>query len=82
MQWAGTTSVDFSLAQLIQVIILLGTGGANGGGYLASKYVVLAIYGLILFLHGLINNLPIHWLSWFGHLGAYWNIAGIVSLMV
>jgi hypothetical protein len=82
MQWAGTTSVDFSLAQLIQVIILLGTGGANGGGYLASKYVVLAIYGLILFLHGLINNLPIHWLSWFGYLGAYWNVAGIVSLMV
>ncbi|CAM0885242.1 unnamed protein product [Alopecurus aequalis] len=81
-QWAGTTSVDFSLAQLIQVIILLGTGGANGGGYLASKYVVLAIYGLVLFLHGLINNLPIHWLSWFGYLGAFWNVAGILVLAI
>jgi hypothetical protein len=65
------------LAQLIQVIILLATGGANGGGYLASKYVVLAIYGFILLLHGLINSLPIHWLSWFGQLGAFWNVAGI-----
>ncbi|KAM0891634.1 hypothetical protein ACQ4PT_026275 [Festuca glaucescens] len=81
-QWAGTTSVDFSLAQLIQVIILLGTGDANGGGYLASKYVVLAIYALILFLHGLINNLPIHCLSWFGHLGAFWNITGILVLAI
>uniref|UniRef100_M8CPF1 Putative amino-acid permease n=1 Tax=Aegilops tauschii TaxID=37682 RepID=M8CPF1_AEGTA len=78
-QWAGTTSVDFSLAQLIQVIVLLGTGGANGGGYLASKYVVLAIYGIILVLHGLINSLPIRWLSWFGKLGAFWNVADLVA---
>ncbi|KAJ7569234.1 hypothetical protein O6H91_01G068200 [Diphasiastrum complanatum] len=30
-QWAVTTSVDFSLAQLLQVIILLSSGGGNGG---------------------------------------------------
>ena len=59
------------------MIILLGTGGANGGGYMASKYVLVAIYGVILILHGLINCLPIHWLSWFGHLGVFWNTAGI-----
>jgi hypothetical protein len=80
-QWAGTTSVDFSLAQLVQVIILLGTGGRNGGGYMASKYVVLAIYGAILVTHGLVNSLPIQWLAWFGHLGAFWNAAG-TSLFV
>ncbi|XP_047055351.1 amino-acid permease BAT1 homolog [Lolium rigidum] len=81
-QWATTTSVDFSLAQLIQVIILLATGGANGGGYVASKYVILAIYGLILLLHGLINSLPIHWLSWFGQLGVFWNVAGVFVLVI
>ncbi|KAG0540963.1 hypothetical protein BDA96_03G454800 [Sorghum bicolor] len=81
-QWAGTTSIDFSLAQLVQVIILLGTGGANGGGYMASKYVLLAIYGVILILHGLINCLPIHWLSWFGHLGVFWNTAGVFVLVI
>nr|CAB3489004.1 unnamed protein product [Digitaria exilis] len=43
-QWAGTASIDFSLAQLIQVIVLLSTGGNNGGGYLASKYVVFAFH--------------------------------------
>lgn len=81
-QWAATTSVDFSLAQLIQVIILLSTGGANGGGYMASKYVVLAIYGFVLILHGLINSLPIQWLSWFGQLGAFWNAVGVFVLVI
>jgi len=59
------------LAQFIQVIVLLSTGGANGGGYLASKYVVLAIYFVILILHGLINSLSINWLAFFGQLGAF-----------
>jgi hypothetical protein len=79
-QWAGTTSVDFSLAQLVQVIVLLATGGLNGGGYMASKYVVLAIYGAILVIHGLMNSLPIQYLAWFGHLGAFWNTAGINTI--
>uniref|UniRef100_A0ACD5XFY4 Uncharacterized protein n=1 Tax=Avena sativa TaxID=4498 RepID=A0ACD5XFY4_AVESA len=81
-QWATTTSTDFSLAQLVQVIVLLGTGGANGGGYLASKYVVLAIHAFFLVLHGLINSLPIRWLSWFGKLGAFWNTAGAFTLVI
>ncbi|CAL4952751.1 unnamed protein product [Urochloa decumbens] len=81
-QWACTTSVDFSLAQLIQVIILLSTGGANGGGYLANKYVLQAIYTALLIVHGLINSLPIHWLSLFGQLGAFWNVAGVFLLVI
>ncbi|KAK8454434.1 hypothetical protein SEVIR_5G455900v4 [Setaria viridis] len=81
-QWACTASVDFSLAQFVQVIVLLSTGGANGGGYMASKYVVLAIYCAILILHGLINSLSIHWLAWFGQLGAFWNLAGVFALTV
>ncbi|KAI8539023.1 hypothetical protein RHMOL_Rhmol09G0148900 [Rhododendron molle] len=81
-QWAVTTSVDFSLAQLIQVIILLSTGGNNGGGYTASKYVVIAIHGGILLLHALINSLPISWLSLFGQLAAAWNLVGVFVLMI
>uniref|UniRef100_A0A0D9YJX8 Amino acid permease n=1 Tax=Oryza glumipatula TaxID=40148 RepID=A0A0D9YJX8_9ORYZ len=81
-QWAAIASVDFSLAQLLQVIILLSTGGGNGGGYMASKYTVLAIYAFILILHGIINSLPIEWLSLFGHVGAIWNAAGIFVLTI
>ncbi|CAO1943001.1 unnamed protein product [Urochloa humidicola] len=81
-QWAATTSIDFSLAQLVQVMVLLGTGGLNGGGYMASKYVVLAIYGAILVIHGLMNSLPIQYMAWFGQLGAFWNAAGIIVLVI
>ncbi|CAN1297068.1 Amino-acid permease BAT1 [Linum perenne] len=81
-QWAVTTSVDFSLAQMIQVIILLSTGGKNGGGYEASKYVVIAIYAGILFLHALMNSLPISLLSFFGQLAAAWNLLGVLLLTI
>ncbi|KAL5553059.1 hypothetical protein UlMin_040460 [Ulmus minor] len=81
-QWAVTTSVDFSLAQLIQVIILLSTGGKNGGGYEASKYLVIAFHGGILLLHAIINSLPISWLSFFGQLAAAWNFVGVFVLMI
>ncbi|XP_057963185.1 amino-acid permease BAT1 homolog isoform X2 [Malania oleifera] len=81
-QWAVTTSVDFSLAQLIQVIILLSTGGKNGGGYMASKYIVICFHGGILLIHAIINSLPIFWLSFFGQLAAAWNLVGVFVLMV
>ncbi|XAR72304.1 hypothetical protein NMG60_11018896 [Bertholletia excelsa] len=81
-QWAVTTSVDFSLAQLIQVIVLLSTGGKNGGGYEASKYIVIAFHGGILLLHAIINSLPISWLSFFGQLAALWNLIGVLVLMI
>lgn len=81
-QWAVTTSVDFSLAQLIQVIILLSTGGKNGGGYEASKYVVIGFHGGLLLLHAILNSLPIRWLSFIGQLAAAWNVVGVFVLMI
>ncbi|GJM93960.1 hypothetical protein PR202_ga10563 [Eleusine coracana subsp. coracana] len=81
-QWAVTTSVDFSLAQLIQVIILLSTGGKNGGGYMASKYVVMAFHAAILLSHAVINSLPITVLSFFGQFAAAWNMLGVFVLMI
>ena len=79
MQWATTCAVEFSLAQLLQVMILLATGGANGGGYLASKYVLIAMHGGILFLHALINSLNITWLSYVTIIAAAWNVVGECS---
>ncbi|KAJ3694091.1 hypothetical protein LUZ60_009571 [Juncus effusus] len=80
--FAGTASVSFSMAQIIQVIILLSTGGANGGGYMASKYLVTGFHGLILVSQGIINSLPINYLAFFGNLGAIWNFLGIFVLMI
>ncbi|XP_050372446.1 amino-acid permease BAT1 homolog isoform X3 [Argentina anserina] len=81
-QWAVTTSVDFSLATLLQVIILLSTGGKNNDGYEASKYVVICFHGGILLLHAIINSLPISYLSFFGQLAAAWNFVGVFVLMI
>lgn len=73
-----TCSVDYSLAQLIQVIILLSTSGKTS----LNKYEVIGIHGGILFLHALINSLQIHWLSYLGTLGAAWNIIGVFVLII
>jgi amino acid permease (GABA permease) len=81
-QWAVTASVDFSLAQLIQVIVLLSTGGRNGGGYKGSDFVVIGIHGGILFIHALLNSLPISVLSFIGQLAALWNLLGVLVLMI
>ncbi|KAK4779475.1 hypothetical protein SAY87_015581 [Trapa incisa] len=81
-QWAVTTSIDFSLAQMINVIILLSTGGKNGGGYEASKYLIMGFHGGILLLHAIINSLPISVLSFFGQIAAAWNLLGVVVLMI
>eukprot|EP01018_Ginkgo_biloba_P025347 Gb_18566 [translate_table: standard] len=81
-QWAGTTSVDYSLAQMLQVIILLSTGGINGDGYKASKYVVLGLHGGILLLHAILNSLPINILSFFGTFASAWNVLGVFVLMI
>ncbi|GMH15196.1 hypothetical protein Nepgr_017037 [Nepenthes gracilis] len=81
-QWAVTASVDFSLAQLISVIILLSTGGKNGGGYEASKYVVIGFHGGILLLHAILNSFTISWLSFFGQIAAAWNVMGVFVLMI
>ena len=55
-QWAVTAAVDFSLAQWIGTTILLSTGTALNGGYSPNRIVTIAIYGLILIVHGLINT--------------------------
>ncbi|KAJ0971588.1 hypothetical protein J5N97_019547 [Dioscorea zingiberensis] len=81
-QWAVTTSIDFSLAQLIQVIILLSTGGKNGGGYQASKYEVLGIHGGVLLIHAILNNASITCLSFLGMFAAAWNVFGVFVLMI
>ncbi|EFJ32323.1 hypothetical protein SELMODRAFT_85307 [Selaginella moellendorffii] len=80
-QWATTTSANFSMAILVQVIILLATGGRDGG-YYASKYVVIGFHGIFLLMHGLINNLEIKWVSRLGTLAVIWNCVGVFLITI
>jgi hypothetical protein len=76
MQWASTASVEFSLAELLQALILLSTGGANGGGYFVSKYTLIGFHAGFLVMHGLINSMSINVVSYLGFMGAIWNLVG------
>ncbi|KAI3855536.1 hypothetical protein MKX03_006574 [Papaver bracteatum] len=50
-QWANTTSVDFSLAQMIQVIILLSTGGKNSVlGNIAAAWNIIGVFLLMVLI--------------------------------
>ena len=75
-QWAATCGVCFSLTQLLQVIVLLSTGGANGGGYLLSKYALIGLQAIILVSLGFLNCLPVHYLAYIGNLAMVWNVLG------
>ena len=78
-QWAVTASIDFSLAQWIGTTILLSTGTATDGGYYPKKGVIIAIYGGILVIHGIINSLPVHVLAWAEIFSVGWHIIGQIA---
>ena len=75
-QWASTCSASFALSQMLQVMVLLGTGGANGGGYLMNKYEIVAANAAILFTTALLNSLPIQFVDYLGLFSATWNFLG------
>lgn len=81
-QWASTCSVSFALSQMLGGMVLLGTGGANGGGYVMNKYEVVATNAAILFSSGLLNCLPIKYVDYLGLLSAAWNFLGTKTFAI
>lgn len=80
--WAGICSVAYALAQLLQNMILLATGGTNNGGYLLSKYEMVGLHAAILFSAALINCLPIQYIDYLSLFAAAWNIIGTTVLTI
>lgn len=81
-QWAATCSVNFALAQFLQIIVLLGTGGANGGGYILTKNQCVAVHASLLLSQGLLNCLTIQYLDYLGLLAVAWNFLGAIVLII
>jgi hypothetical protein len=75
-QWTSTFTACFALSQMLQVMVLLGTG-ANGGGYLMNKHKIVAADVAILFTTVLLNSLPIQYVDYLGLFSATWNFLGI-----
>lgn len=57
-------------------MVLLGTGGGNGGGHLMDKYALIGIHGGLIVSQGLLNCMPIHYVDYLGLLAVVWNILG------
>lgn len=66
----------YALAQIVQIIVLLSTGGANGGGYILTKNQIVAVHGGLLVSQGLINSLPIQVLDYLGLFAVTWQVLG------
>ncbi|KAG0615789.1 hypothetical protein M758_5G067200 [Ceratodon purpureus] len=81
-QWATTCSADFALAQILQIIVLLSTGGANGGGYVLTRNQIVAIIAALLVSQGLLNCLPIQILDYLGLFAVAWNVIGAFVLII
>ncbi|KAG0583556.1 hypothetical protein M758_3G147700 [Ceratodon purpureus] len=81
-QWAGTCSAMFALAQVLQIIVLLSTGGANGGGYILSRNQIVGVHGGLLVSLGLLNSFPIQWLDYIGLFSVVWQLIGTAFLIV
>jgi hypothetical protein len=62
---------------MLQEMVLLGTGGANSGGYLMNKHEIVAADAAILFMIALLNSLPIQYVDYLGLFSATWNFLGI-----
>ena len=76
LQWAATCGVCFSLTQILQVIVLLSTGGANGGGYILSKYALIGLQAVILLSLGILNCLPVQYFAYLSSFSMIWNALG------
>jgi hypothetical protein len=75
-QWTSTCIASFALSQMLQVMVLLGTGGANGGGYLMNKLKIVVTDTTILFTTVLLSSLPIQYVDYLGLFSATWNFPG------
>ncbi|KAI7839985.1 hypothetical protein COHA_006306 [Chlorella ohadii] len=81
-QWAVTAGIDFTLASFLSTIILCGTGGANGGGWVATQPQLLGIYAATLVCHGLLNTFANSILGFLNGISVIWHVVGTFSFMI
>lgn len=62
-------------------MVLLSTGGANGGGYVLNKYQLIGIHGGAIVTEGLLNCMSIEYVDYLGLLAVAWNILGETNVL-
>ncbi|CAL5348441.1 unnamed protein product [Camellia sinensis] len=76
LRWA------YSGAQVLQMIILLGTGSNKGGGYFAPKSVFLGLYLLLIFIWAVLNCFALNFIAYLHILSISWQIIGGLVVII
>ncbi|KAJ7554952.1 hypothetical protein O6H91_05G017000 [Diphasiastrum complanatum] len=80
--FSGTALNEYLLAQLIATSILLGTGGAQGGGYKVSNVGVVGITATLFLLHFFVSIINTKWLGYVSNIGAAFQILSIAIISI
>jgi amino acid transporter len=75
-QVAITASIDYGLATYVAFIITL-----YSPSFHSNVHWVLLFYGIILFLHGLLNTFRVQLVSLLADVSAWWHLAGTVVIV-
>ncbi|KAK9918140.1 hypothetical protein WJX75_001594 [Coccomyxa subellipsoidea] len=75
-QVAITAGIDFSLTNHIACMWAL------GNGHILTQKELLAVYGVILAIHGIVNTISTRILAWIATFSAAWHFVGAMVLAV
>lgn len=80
--FCGTALNEYLLAQFIATMILLGTGGANGGGYNLSQAQVIGVTAGVFVVHFWVSIVNTPWLGVLSAVGAGFQIVSILIIVI
>lgn len=78
----GVGSQAFAGVQVLQYLILLSTGGANGGGYFLNKYQFLGFICATVVVVVALNSMAVRIVSFLDVISVWWQVIGGVILVV
>jgi len=77
-QVAVTAGIDFGLAFFINAFLNIWTDGAIG----TEPIVTITIYGVVLFVHGLLNTFGIRIVAFLNDVSVWWHVVGVGVIFV
>eukprot|EP00850_Spirogloea_muscicola_P020617 SM000222S06958 [mRNA] locus=s222:55760:58000:+ [translate_table: standard] len=80
--FCGTALNEYLLAQFIAAMILLGTGGAQGGGYQLSTAQVFGVTAGVFVLHYFVSIVSTRWLGRLSSIGAAYQIISLFGVCI
>lgn len=77
-QVAVTAGIDFGLAFFINAFLNIWSGGAIG----TEPIVTITIFGIVLFVHGLLNTFGIRVVALLNDVSVWWHVVGVAVIFI